>query len=352
MTSSGSSISLVWFVAMGRAQRNPSILRGSRGVDGVSLRSYPCRTATSTEIFRHRRLVPFQPEPRPSRGDRAIDDLGGVGEDHAGEIEEFEPVRGRRHRQHVGAGLGEQMARHRNVGGFRLGRDLQPAGDAAALHQVGHDEVAGAGFDRFGKAAREPPVLAGLDRRRRGLAHFCVSGQIFLRHRLLDPVQIVGCEAGDAARGFSGIERLVEVDHQRDIRTEQGAHALDHPLVVGGIAVAALDLDAAKTLFERAAQRLFVGGGIDHAIAVIGPDRFWRAAEQLGHRLVRRSGRARPNRPCRGLIPPCRRGPASRAAGIWRPSPPSGRRARPACRSSSRPISSIRCTSGFSVSLV
>jgi hypothetical protein len=54
----------------------------------------------------------------------------------------------------------------------------------------------------------------------------------------------------------AGIERLVEVDHQRDIWPEQGAHALDHAFVIGGVAIAALDLDAAKALLQRTAQRL------------------------------------------------------------------------------------------------
>jgi len=77
--------------------------------------------------------------------------------------------------------------------------------------------------------------------------------KVFGCYRLLDPVQIVGREPRNTAGGLGGIERLVEIQHQRDIRAEQGAHALDDALVVGGIAVAALDLDAAKTLIERTA---------------------------------------------------------------------------------------------------
>ena len=110
----------------------------------------------------------FHSSPRP--GPRAVSVpstiFGGVGEDDTGEIEKLEPVRGRRYREHVGACFGEQMARYRNVRSLRLRCDLKPAGDAAALHQIGHDEVAGAGCDRFTEAAREPPVLAGLNWRR------------------------------------------------------------------------------------------------------------------------------------------------------------------------------------------
>ena len=146
--------------------------------------------------------------------------------------------------------------------------------------------------------------------------------QVFLRHRLLDPVQIIGREPLDAARGFGGIERLVEVDHQRDVGAEQGAHALDHALVIGGIAVAALDLDAAKALIQRAAQVLLVGDGIDHAITVIGLDRPRRSAEQFGQRpdpriwpsasqnAMSRPDTAMPTRPCQ----PSRRNFASIAA--------------------------------------
>ena len=100
-----------------------------------------------------------------------------------------------------------------------------------------------------------------------------MTGEILLRHRLLDPVQIVGCKPRDPPCRFRRIERLVEVDHQRDVRAEQRADAPDHALVVCGIAVAALDLDPAKALVEGAAQRAFIGRGIDHAIAVIGLDR-------------------------------------------------------------------------------
>ena len=61
----------------------------------------------------------------------------------------------------------------------------------------------------------------------------------------------------------------------------------DDALVIGEIAVAALDLDAAKTLIERAAKVLLVGDGIDRAVAVIGPDRPRRSAQQGGQRLAR-----------------------------------------------------------------
>ena len=110
--------------------------------------------------------------------------------------------------------------------------------------------------------------------------------QILLRHRFLDPVQIVRREPLDAARRFGRIERLVEVDHQRDVRAEQAAHTAHHALVIPGVAVATLDLDADKALVEGAAQILLVLDGIDDAVAVIGPDRLRRTAQQFGHRLV------------------------------------------------------------------
>ena len=113
-----------------------------------------------------------------------------------------------------------------------------------------------------------------------------MAEQVFLRHRFLDPVQIVRREPLDAAGCLRRIERLIEIDHQRDVGAEQSAHARNHALIIGGIAVAALDLDAAKTLIERTAQRFFIRNRIDHAIAVIGLDRSWRAAEQFDHRFA------------------------------------------------------------------
>ena len=307
--------------------------------------------ADHTEYFATAASSQDQPEAGAARGDGAVHDLDRFGQDGAAEVENFEPMRGRRHREHVGAGLGEQMARHRNRGGFGLCRDAHPSGDAADLHQIRHDEVAGAGGDGFGKAARKPPVLAGLNRDRRLAAHRRKPLKILLRHRLLDPVQVVGRKPRDAADGLGGIERLVEVDHQRDVGPDQLAHALHHALVIGGVAVAALDLDAAKALVQRALQVLLVGDGIDHAVTVIGPHRPRRAAQQLGQWLTRRLSQRIVERHVEAGHRHARPGPASRAAGIWHPSPPSGRTARSALPVRSRPISSIRCTSGFSVSL-
>ena len=50
--------------------------------------------------------------------------------------------------------------------------------------------------------------------------------EIFGGHRLLDPVQIVGREPGNAAAGLGRIERLVEIQHQLDVGTDQIAHRL------------------------------------------------------------------------------------------------------------------------------
>src|ERR1700736_3888280 len=104
-----------------------------------------------------------------------------------------------------------------------------------------------------------------------------MAGEILLRYRLFDPAEVIGRETLDAVPGFGGIERLVEIEHQRGVVTDQLANAFHAPLVIGGIAVAALDLDAAKALLQRAAQRLLVGVGFDRAIAVIGLDRFGRS---------------------------------------------------------------------------
>jgi hypothetical protein len=112
--------------------------------------------------------------------------------------------------------------------------------------------------------------------------------KVFSRHRLLDPLQIVRREPRDAPAGLRGIERLVEIQHQRDVGTDQGAHRFHHALVIGEIAVAAFDLDAAKTLIERTTQILFVGDGIDGAVTVIGPDRPRRPTQQRHQRLTGR----------------------------------------------------------------
>src|SRR5260370_41293916 len=98
------------------------------------------------------------------------------------------------------------------------------------------------------------------------------------------------------------MERLVEIQHQRDVGTDQAAHRLDDAFVVGKIAVAALDLDAAKTLIERAEQSLFVGGGINRAVTGIGPDRPRRSAQQRPQWLT--SGLAENGPGCHAAAPP------------------------------------------------
>ena len=48
------------------------------------------------QIFCDRGFVPGQPEAMPARLDRAVDDLHRLGDDRAGEVEIFDPVRGRK----------------------------------------------------------------------------------------------------------------------------------------------------------------------------------------------------------------------------------------------------------------
>src|SRR5438477_48798 len=88
-------------------------------------------------------IVGYWPRPRPARGHRPVRDLDRIGEDRAGKIQELQPMRRGRYREHMRAGLGQDVARHRDRRGIGLSGDAEPAGDAADLHQVGHDEVAG-----------------------------------------------------------------------------------------------------------------------------------------------------------------------------------------------------------------
>ncbi len=118
----------------------------------------------------------------------------------------------------------------------------------------------------------------------------------FRRDRLLDPMQVISSQPVNAATGLRGIERLVEIQHQRDVGTDQATHRFDDALVIGEIAVAALDLDAAKTLIERAQQVLFVGDRVDRAVAVIGPHRPRRSAKQRRQRLAGGLGQRVPER--------------------------------------------------------
>jgi hypothetical protein len=112
----------------------------------------------------------------------------------------------------------------------------------------------------------------------RGGSYLGVTLQVFGRDRLLDPMQVVGREPLNSALCLGGIERLVEIHHQGDVGPDQIAHPPHDTLVIGEIAVAALDLDAAKTPFERSSQHCLVLVRVDDAVAVVGPDRPRRTA--------------------------------------------------------------------------
>ena len=103
-------------------------------------------------------------------------------------------------------------------GGYPRGlgqrRRAQPAGDAADLHGVGHEQVGGAGADRALEVVRAPAVLPDLDRRARRARHLGAALVVVRAHRLLDPLQPLPVER--AARGGplrgrpgSGCSRLI-----------------------------------------------------------------------------------------------------------------------------------------------
>src|SRR6516225_3002862 len=130
-------------------------------------------------MFRDRRFVPGKPEARPTRCDCTLNNLHRLSEDRASQIEIFQPMGCRCNCKNMRACFGEQVTGHWYCGGFSLASDAEPAGHAADLHQVRHDEVARTRSDRFGKAAWEPPIFAGLDRYWRGGAHFGMAQKVF-----------------------------------------------------------------------------------------------------------------------------------------------------------------------------
>ena len=109
-----------------------------------------------------------------------------------------------------------------------------------------------------------------------------MAGEILVGDRLLDPVQIELGKARDAPARLDRIERLIVVDHQGDLGADRLPHPGDDRRITGEIAVAYLDLDGAKSRFDRLRDCRQVGLEVYEAVAVIGRERARLAAKQ-GH---------------------------------------------------------------------
>ena len=146
-----------------------------------------------------------------------VDDLQRLLHDLVGPVDVFEEVAGRRRREQMRAHFRKQMRRHRHAvrGGERRG--AQPAGDAADAFEIGHHVVAAlassaacmpAGSEKFS------PIWIGVSSSRTSARR---AGVVVVADRLFQPVDVFAIERAAAFSASSSAERLVVVDHQRDV---------------------------------------------------------------------------------------------------------------------------------------
>ena len=128
------------------------------------------------------------------------------------------------------------------------------------------------------------------------------AGEIVGAHRLLDPVHAALLVDHAAAPDRLGDgERLVEVDHQRDVRRRSpSSPRAALPSRPARVRPAHAQLHRAEALVDKLAASCADASRHDaEALGVVGADRARRGAEQRAPAAGRATGRARPRPPCR-----------------------------------------------------
>jgi len=132
--------------------------------------------------------------------------------------------------------------------------DLHEGGDAAAVRHVGLGERDAARRDELAKLVDRVQVLPGGDGQP-ALAHDAhMTGHVVGDRRLLQPHRRGGRQGARGADGLVDAPAHVRVDHQRELRTEMGAHRPHAAHVIRERRAPDLHLDRAK-----AARQVLVG---------------------------------------------------------------------------------------------
>ena len=225
----------------------------------------------------------------------------------------FEPMRGRGDREQLRADLGPQMVGDAQTARGGDGAGAKPAGDAADLHHVRHHIVRSVRIDRVLEVERAPPVLAALDRGPRLSRDLRVTCVVVRERRLLDPGEVELVEHAHALHRFNGGERLVEVDHDRNIGPDGLAHGANHRDILGHRRIPDLGLDAREA---APGPILRNAGGLRDAVVAhgaVGRHRIFRRHPGAGSARRRAGARGRPRAPCRSRPAPSRPGLATPA---------------------------------------
>src|ERR1700730_4453731 len=144
------------------------------------------------------------------------------------------------------------MTRQRQRSRLGLPRGGDPACDPSDLHDVDHREITSSGSNGIRHPTGEPPVLAGLDKNRvNGLTNRTVALQIVGGDRFFNPGQIKLFQSQDSVDGAGCRLRLIEVDHQPELGSDQLPYGSDDCDVIRHVPTAELDLDRLETAFYR-----------------------------------------------------------------------------------------------------
>ena len=127
--------------------------------------------------------------------------------------------------------------------GLGDGVDLERIQDAAGLHELDDEDVAGAGLGGGQRLARAADALVERDRHVHAGAHEARRLEVVHAHRLLDELDAVGLEQLDGAHSRLGVPpALVGVDGDARVRAGRFADGGD-ALLVALRRVADLDLE-------------------------------------------------------------------------------------------------------------
>jgi hypothetical protein len=171
-----------------------------------------------------------------------------------------------------------RTARSRCAPGPRSARLEQ----AAALLDVGHDDVGRALLEQLAEAVAQVEVLAAADRRRGRLADVAHRVHVLRRHRLLEPEQLEGLGLLRHALARRHVVAAVHVDREVDALREELADEADlahHGVDLGVarrpvhqvpavrvLALVDVDLDAVKPMSRMPPSFSFAFGSFGSSV--------------------------------------------------------------------------------------
>ena len=191
-----------------------------------------------------------------------------------------------------------KMRRHLDAvrGGERRG--AQPAGDAADAFEIGHDVIGGASRERRRHGVAFGKVLPDLDRGLELAHERGIAGIVVMADRLFQPINAFLIERAAAFERLGEAERLVVIDHDRDLAAYALLHRMQRDEILCERGIAEPKLDRAKAAGEEFFRLVGqpVRGHQTEAAGVIGRNALGRAAEKHRKRPARGNRQRVPGR--------------------------------------------------------